>query len=376
MKSKTRVFDTNWKNKDVVDPLRDGKFKGVILDPTGSQAHNMRFKPHQEGVDLTPPRPKPYAGDKNIETDKLFEAQELPGLIPKAISVTDALRRGRIDIQDPDSARGLHGAISKVLDSKNFILKPSSGAAVPGSKLPTESSDPLNTAKSLMDGVYSAINKTTFGKGPHNWMAQERVDLQPASYIDRLANTAYNLGTTTSPIPGKEKMSLLIQALKGKKVNVEGATSVSGNNMNEYRAHVVNGKVIPNGSIFRGGVLGSLPWVRKDSLSMEKEVQRQLDELMPEKYRKGSFGLDVAKKRDGGWQVIETNPASATAGSSGFLGHPQVVDAMHSAVMGKVPSFYNTQRNITNGINATGKITGGLGLGYLGANSFTRFEDK
>lgn len=360
---KTKTFDVDWKNRQVINELTGKKFKGVVLDPTGSESARHSFKLHSDGINLVP------STSQHMQLDKLTEAQDLPGLIPRAVNVMDVIKGNQINLGRRNGARDLHSAVQKQLGSSNYIMKPIDGAAVTGSSFPTEAWDPAKMRKVLTRGVYSPSNKAYYGKGARKWMAQERIPLEQAGYVDRLANTAYGLATTKTNIPFTDKLKMFGNSLLGNKVEVPGVGSFAGNNMNEYRVHVVNGKVIPYGSMFRGGVLGALPWARNDSLLAEKAIQKQLDQLLPDKYRKGAFGFDVAKRRDGGWQVIETNPANHVDGSSGFLGNPQVVDAMRAAVMGQLPHYYRMQNRVSNAANMAGKLSLTGGAGYLGGTA-------
>ena len=199
----TKTFDLLWKNRQVINELTGKKFKGVVLDPTASESARYSFKLHSDGINLVP-RTSQHMQLRN----KLTEAQELPGLIPRAVSVMDVIKGNQINLGRRNGARDLHSAVQKQLGSTNCIMKPIDGAAVTGTSIPTESWDPAKMRKVLTNGVYSPSNKAYHGKGVRKWMAKERVDLEKAGYLDRLANTVYGLSTTKTNITFSDRMRM------------------------------------------------------------------------------------------------------------------------------------------------------------------------
>lgn len=120
----------------------------------------------------------------------------------------------------------------------------------------------------------------------------------------------------------------------------------------EFRVHSHQGQVIPSMTSSRHGDAKALedllPFAYTDKhRDMHGMVQGALDRL-PEEYRRGSYGFDVAKGAhpetgETTWHILEMNPterANATlgGGSSGFLGTdvmPTVAHAQHRAVTGR-----------------------------------------
>lgn len=350
----TRTFDTNWNYPDSNSPLpkilTGNRFKGVVLDPVAGGARRFKLNPQAKVVGRSP--------RGAVFKSKLDEARQLPGILPDTVSLRKLINEHGIDMDSPHAARRLQGALRKQFGDK-YILKPNIASATAGSSLPTEATSGKDLLKTLREGVRSTgYNQATFGRGVGGWIAQPRIDLQRASYMDRVINGLATMGK----YPKTRSMANLKNSMKGK--YVPGADSLTGNNMHEYRVHVLDGKVVPYATMFRGGARGFLPWQTKGIRQAEAHATEAMKKL-PSKYKGSSFGLDVAKDKGGKFHIIETNPSDYT-GTSGLLQTPQMLDAMESAVRGKLPRHVMAQRGIE-GVGGAGAVgAGGLAVANTG----------
>lgn len=264
-----------------------------------------------------------------------------------------------------DEAAAILAAAQRRL-GKNVIFKPDLGAQTIGASLPTEKTSPADLLKTLKGGVERGnAARSLMGDGIDKWVVQERFDLAKASYLDRLLNglTTLTINPKTRALSAAKDEGYgtlwdnLGRAIRGK--SVPGAMSSTGNNMKEYRVHVINGQVVPYATVFRGGVRNLLPWRTRDAAKAENYIKSVIDRF-PASERNRNFGLDVAKNRSGAWHIIETNP-TVSGGSSGMAHLPQVQDAFIAAAQGKLPRYLLAQRGIE------GSVLGGGG--YLAGNA-------
>ncbi len=125
----------------------------------------------------------------------------------------------------------------------------------------------------------------------------------------------------------------------------------------EYRVHVINGKVVPYGTMHRGSALNAVagwlnPFGSPQIRQVEKFVQDSMGRAAP-KVRNGSYGMDVAINKNTGKPIlIETNPTEVGA-SSGFLQTPIVNDAVQASIRGKLPVHVLARRGLAGGALGT-----------------------
>ena len=195
-----------------------------------------------------------------------------------------------------------------------------------------------------------------------NYVGQTRLDLAPTSGFERFTDQLVNsvaaqpkgLGLlervrrTGAAIPEAWRTRDLVG-----KVEAPKGFSVATKGTKEYRVHALDGKVIPYATVGRGSVLSMLnPLYTPTHRAAEAEVQRALRRL-PLKYRKGSYGFDVAKLRDGSMRIIESNPAGSS-GASGFLTDGRVIDATLAAAKGRLPALEWARRGTLAGVGTVG----------------------
>ena len=132
---------------------------------------------------------------------------------------------------------------------------------------------------------------------------------------------------------------------------------------NEYRVHVLGGKVVPYGTSHRGSLVGNmltslLPF-RLPSTNKVESFAQQVADSMKGRARSGLYGMDIGIERASGKPfLIETNPTTST-GASGFLDSPFGAEAISSHLAGKLP----------NSIMARRALLGVGGAGALGAGA-------
>jgi hypothetical protein len=142
-------------------------------------------------------------------------------------------------------------------------------------------------------------------------------------------------------------------------------------NMNEYRVHIVNGKVVPYATMHRGSASKSvldpfMPWRSREIRNVDRYAQEQMNAVKNKHLRKGSYGFDVAIDNKGRPQLIETNPFTP-AGVSGLLVSPTVTDSISAAAAGELPTHVKARRAVYGG-------AGLLGGGTLLANGLNHRE--
>lgn len=288
-----------------------------------------------------------------ISDSKLYEAQQLPGLLPRTENLGGLLKRLRIDPKDDAAIQaGLKREYGK------FILKPDGGYAVPGSVLPTDKSS-VGKIRAMLDDGITNNQGAHFRGGVDNFVVQQRVQAKPLSRPNRATNNFLEaamqgkLGHLKGIVSGdprkRKRAAQLLRALGGGKLPFKALGSVTGAVNQEFRVHVVNGKVIPYATLGRGSVLGEMPIRTPGMGKVESYVGQQLRGVDPTKL-KGTWGMDVVKTKDGGFKIIETNPTTGVGGS-GFAEVPHIQDAMAGALQGRLPRYILAQRA---GVGASG----------------------
>ena len=267
-------------------------------------------------------------GEGNVGAwDKLEEAQNSPGFIPKAQALANLIKYKR-------QLRG--GKAEEILNKaypSGWVVKKRDA----GSTLQTiGKKHPELFFSDGKDSLRKISPKTRLG----DWMVQEK---------KQIAAPAFNQVTNN---------------LAKKLFNYHGG---SGNA--EYRVHSIDGKVIPGATIDRGSPLGFVKnfvpsWETSRRKMLEKYMQQALNKL-PANKRKLNYGADIAMTPEGKPFIVELNPISAE-GSSGYYANPMVVDAIRAAVKGR-----KNLQDITRQY-----VIPGLGLAAGGAATYNINKEK
>jgi hypothetical protein len=297
---------------------------------------------------------------KAVGDSKLKEYQAFPELIPQTERLSNALKRLGVKANDPHAAMA---ALKKEYGGR-FILKPDGGFATAGSALLTDKSSGDDLQRLFSEGMRNNQGRRFSGR-PSNMVVQPRLDLIPLGRHHIAVNNLTEMlqqkqlgkikDVFSSDPEKKMQARQMLSAAFGGKLPFKATGSVSGGGAQEWRAHVVNGKVVPFATVLRGSVMGSLPMVTPTRLRLERDLQRQLDGMDPSKL-KGTFGMDVIKDRAGNFRVIETNPTGQ--GGSGFSSVGPIQDAIAAAIQGRLPTYVKAQ----GGVMAAGAGAAGLGL--------------
>jgi len=141
---------------------------------------------------------------------------------------------------------------------------------------------------------------------------------------------------------------------------------VNGSEKQEYRVHVVNGRVVPyatmnRGNLIQGTLENMLPFRTSKIRALEAHAQKTIDQVKNKSLRKGIYGFDMGVDLEGKPQLIETNP-SASGGASGYLDQPRVMSAIHGAITGKLPAVILAKRLAygAGGLAGVGAVANGL----------------
>jgi len=137
-------------------------------------------------------------------------------------------------------------------------------------------------------------------------------------------------------------------AIFQRKVPIKAMPSGVGH---EYRVHVVGGRAVPSMTV---------PWVQPQSLldrlsqkfmarRVTRWAQKQID-LLPEKYKGISMGMDVVPLQGGGFRALELNPG----GQSGFLDFPGSAHKLYRAVTGRSTPEIALNRAVQAGLGTAG----------------------
>jgi hypothetical protein len=228
--------------------------------------------------------------------DKLEEAQNSPGFIPKAQDLANLIKH-------KNQLRG--GKAEEILNKaypSGWVVKKREA----GSTLETMGKKhPELFFSDGKDSLRKISPKTRLG----DWMVQEKKQIDAPAFNQVTNNLAKKL------------------------FNYHGG---SGNA--EYRVHSIDGRVIPGATIDRGSPIGFVKnfvpgWETSRRKMLEKYMQQALNKL-PANKRKLNYGADIAMTPEGKPFVVEMNPIS-NEGSSGYYANPLVVDAIRAAVKGR-----------------------------------------
>lgn len=284
-----------------------------------------------------------------IESSKLKEAKLFPELISPTRGLAQIMRPGTSSKLTVEQFR------DRILKGSpdGAIIKHKAGAATPGDSLITDKSD-LSKWKHFHDRLSAGKEQAS------DYIVQNRINAQRANplirSINNIAETAEQgrmgdlKGLISRDRTSRGKAIDLLKSFKGDRLPFAAKRSISGNNNMEYRVHVINGKVVPYATSFRGGVTGNLPIRMPGYSKAEKALQAQLDKVGPERLQ-GSFAFDVLKDKAGKFHTVETNPTSMTRDGGFFRGAGSgmahlgwVQDAIGSSIQGKLPRYVQAQR--------------------------------
>lgn len=127
----------------------------------------------------------------------------------------------------------------------------------------------------------------------------------------------------------------------------------------ELRLHVVNGALVPSMTIPRFDPSMYITRRGRKQMREAEEYARGLLAKMPRKYRQGTFAMDVAPLKGGGYALIESNPS----GVSGFYNPekmPIIGPIMHKAFTGQ------HSRGVSGALAGGGALAAGAGIYGLG----------
>ena len=277
--------------------------------------------------------------DKRFEADMLSriggvstydtrKAMQAAGISPKARSVSKSQAATYLE------------HLKQQAGGRGFVVKPEVSNASVASTLITQDSDPAYVAKVLSKGIRNLFGDSIGHEGPARWMAQERVNIRKMPWLDRVTDNLY-------------QGHGLLDSLSGKAL---GAHSLD----QQVRTHVMNGKVIPFATQWRGSDNAPVAdfFMKSKLRQAERETQKFIDRL-PAQYRKGSFGFDMARS-DRGWVPLEMNVAHGGDGSSGLMQYNSTNDeALRAAMEGVLPDTEVRRRLLRS------KVLGGAGVGSL-----------
>lgn len=353
------MFNLNSRSAHGVHNLNG--FKGVIADSTGGlRTYSPALAKGIESRGGTVIGQPLNAQAKAQLSDKLGESQVLQQIGgAKASGIADALKAIGVD---PNTTRISTAQAEQLLNhlrsayGGKFIVKPQISNASRAETLITETSTPAQARRALNLGVKNLFGDTIGAEGPARWMAQERLDIEKAPWIDRvLTGIDERQAAGTAPESWWSMLS--------------GSRVPGGNSsMNrEARVHAIGGKVIPYGSNWRG--TSSSNWAdfahRRHLRAAERAAQEAIDK-MPEHLRNGAYGFDMVKAKGRGWVPLEMNPTHD--GASGFMTLGSHADeATRAAIEGRLPQSELDYRKMRSHIlgNAAAAAGGAGTLGYV-----------
>ena len=328
--------------------IPDDMGRGVVINPVGMAP--WEHHPDAHFIGKLP--------EGTAFSDKLHESLVFGDSLPETHSLRSLLEKAKLGPSDlaqsheltddgyntPDLRNRLKALFQKTVGD-NYILKPVGGRGSKGD-LMTEGFHELPTSTgSMMD-----------------LLLQKRTPIARTSGLERFYDRLSDLRDA------HPHASLLDNARRawgerGDVGSLYGASSTGTKGTQEYRVHAVGGKVIRNGTVRRGSILGSInPFQSRFMDEAEQHVQDALDKLPPE-YRDLTYGFDVGKARDTGKPfIIEpnatdtsfSNPHSGFSSGSGFFAHPYALDALQANVRGTLPLRRRLQNVIQYGIPITG----------------------
>lgn len=226
--------------------------------------------------------------------DKLFESQQLekrmPGLSGKAEEVPYFE-----EMPIPEKLDELQQHMRRT----NQILKPRSGSASGDVILPTD-----DLQKIFAEGGQRAQWLRGAMDEPFEYILQERIPIQ---YERRLPGSIFGKSH-----PGRKQVP------------------------REFRVHVVNGVIVPEGITQRTPGISTLNPFRQHRIKKEivQQLQPHIQNLPRDITHNQVLPLDVVQTPQGGYRVIELN---AGGGYSGFMAPEGVLAGQHGSALTAVP---------------------------------------
>ena len=307
------VLGPNFENPTLLDQLGDylPKLKGTARSygPRLDKGAIGEIKKNPVLVNLSGEAKKDLASEIGVKRntqvlgegsvggwDKLEEAQNSPGFIPKAQDLANLIKYKQ-------QLRG--GKAEEILNKaypSGWVVKKREAAST------LETMGKKHPELFFSDGKDS-LRKISPKTRLSDWMVQEKKQIDAPAFNQVTNNLAKKL------------------------FNYHGG---SGNA--EYRVHSIDGRVIPGATIDRGSPIGFVKnfvpgWESGRRAMLEKYMQRALNKL-PANKRKLNYGADIAMTPEGKPFIVELNPVS-DGGASGYYANPMVVDAIRAAVKGR-----------------------------------------
>lgn len=305
-------------------------FDSETFDPRFVKKYNNSFTPDAITANLgTPVRglktkvfgaPISNTIDSRVWENKLHEANLLKGILPDTYSVPQLVKEFGINMRAENAGVLLQDAARKKFGDK-FLFKPITSHQTDPSTFPTHTWSAENLLSTLRQGVAGNTGEL-FGKGPKNWVVQQKFDLKAPNLLDKTINFFSGAGT--------------------------GAR--------EYRVHTIGDKVIPYASTYRGGGRMVVPWATKEQLYAEQHLQSLLSKNLNKRHKDTPFAFDVVIGKNGVPIPIEANPATLS-GASGLVATPHITDAILSHLGNKTPLYILRQRAIENAASNAASAT-------------------
>lgn len=307
-----------------------------------------------------------------------------PGLVSKMIpsinKISDPTQLAKskgllVDLFGANSALE-QPAAEAVKNIKGLNYKPLSMAPSDATKLdevapnifgkhipPTEPLDAMLSRNNLSWNNHKGARQALNTENPNGWLVKD-------------INGAAGQGITTDQsknfkLPQMTGNNMVQQRRPLKQVF--DPTSPTGKVNQEFRVHVLNGKVVPHATLERGQIPGTdnVSYLRGiksmllpgRSVSQVEDYSRQvMSDVKHKAWSKGAYGMDVAIGADGKPFLIEANPTLASgpgAGASSYLlNNPLIQQAHAAAIKGQVPGYVLARRGLY-GAAAAGATTAG-----------------
>jgi hypothetical protein len=293
------------KRKTIVNPDR-GSLSGVAR-----RIKNRGFVFNQNPTDPLPSALKGVQSNRwsatdmalfnRLEADKQFESTQFKE-IGKTLKLKNIIKQ--IGSRSPQK---LHAALSKMYP-QGYVAKLQDGAASLG-------------------GIGTAEQNIAIPN-----LGYHLKDVNPSNYKNMVVQPDKQL-KNVNPLMYKLQSKLL--------PDVESSKS------QEFRVHVVNGKVVPYGTLYRGNMLQHglsqlLPFRTPNTRMVDNYAQKVIDNVKNPRLRKGIYGFDVGIDMHGKPQLLETNPSGVT-GSSGWMA-ADGMPAVMAAIEGKLPTHIKLKR--------------------------------
>lgn len=264
--------------------------------------------------------------------DKLLESKLFKGFIPETKTLGELIPSIK-NLKGTKNLQKIQQALDSEYGANDWILKKRQGAF--GSLTRHSAENPL---------IFFGKDLTNLGGNGADWIVQKNMGLSEVGPVAKLLDKGLQQLKTISP-----------------KLHDQYIKKLNQSNLNEYRVHVLNGKVIPYASQHRGSGIQAIidmvsPWRNKALREAETYAQKAVDAL-PSK-TKGSYGMDIGISKSGDPFLIESNPFTS-GGGSGFAHTPLFHDAYAAAIKGELPTYVKLRRAAWGGAGLAG--AGGIG---------------